>query len=245
MKLFEAFGRYVQLIAGMFGRPEKMSMYWREMFRQMNSIGIESIPIVLVVSAFVGAVTAVQFAYQIQDFPIPTYYIGFVVRDVMLIEMAPTVSCMILAGKVGSNIASELGNMRISEQIDALEIMGINTIPYLVGTKIIAAIIMIPLLIILAALVGIFGGLISTIGSDLASLAEFEQGLRYFFLPFNITLMMIKGTTFAFLLSSIACYQGFYVKGGAVEIGVASTRAVVVTNILILLFDFLLAFMLL
>lgn len=242
MKLLETFGRYVLFLRSMFSRPEKLSMYWREISRQMNNIGIESIPIILVVAAFVGAVTAVQFAYQIKDFPVPTYYIGFIVRDVMIIEMAPTVSCMMLAGKVGSNIASELGNMRISEQIDALEIMGVNTIPYLITTKIIAALITIPCLVILSAFVGILGGLVSMLASDLASLKEFEQGLRAFFLPFNVTLMMIKGTTFAFLLTTIACFEGYFVKGGAIQIGEASTRAVVVSNIVILFFDFLLAY---
>jgi len=216
-------------------------MYWREMFRQMNSIGVESIPIVAVVGVFIGAVTAVQFAYQVQSFLVPVYYIGFVVRDTMILEMAPTVTCMVLAGKVGSNMASELGNMRITEQIDALEIMGVNTGTYLALTKIVAALITIPSLVILAAMLGIGGGFVATYLSDLSSFAEYERGLRAWYYPFNIKLMLIKGTTFAFILSSIACFEGFTVKGGAVQIGEASTRAVVNANILILIFDFLIA----
>jgi len=130
MQFFAHFGRYILLLGQIFHRPEKMIMYWRELLRQMSAIGIESIPIITVVSVFIGAVTALQFAYQIQDFAVPLYYIGYIVRDTTIIEMAPTMSCLMLAGKVGSNMASELGNMRTSEQIDALEIMGINTPGY-------------------------------------------------------------------------------------------------------------------
>lgn len=209
--------------------------------RQMNSIGIESIPIVAVVALFIGAVTAVQFAYQVQDFAVPMYYIGFIVRDSMIIEMAPTITCMILAGKVGSNMASELGNMRITEQIDALEIMGVNTSSYLVGTKLVAGLITIPMLIILAALLGIVGGLLAVVLSDLMPLGVYERGLHLFFVPFNVKMMMIKGFVFAFILSTVACYHGYHVKGGAIQIGEASTKAVVHSNILILLSDYVIA----
>ncbi len=245
MKIFYHFGRYVLFLRGLFHRPEKLSMYWKEMFRQMNDIGITSIPIVAVVALFIGAVTAIQFAYQIQDFLIPLYYIGFIVRDSMIIEMAPTITCMILAGKVGSNMSSELGNMRITEQIDALEIMGINTSTYLVGTKIIAAIITIPMLIILAAFLGILGGLIATLLSGISSFAEYDRGLHAFFVPFNVNMMLIKGFTFSIIISTVACYEGFHVKGGAIQIGQASTRAVVNSNIMILISDYLIANMLL
>ena len=241
MRLLYHFGRYVRFLGSLFTRPEKFSMYWQELLRQMNSIGIESIPIIAVVSMFIGAVTAIQFAYQVQDFFVPDYFLAFVVRDSMIIEMAPTISCMILAGKVGSNIASELGNMRITEQIDALEIMGVNTSSYLVGTKLIAALYTIPLLIILAALLGILGGMIAALASGLTNLTTFNQGLHMFFEPFNVQLMMIKGFAFAFILSSIASYQGFFVTGGAVGIGQASTRAVVFSNILILISDYVIA----
>ena len=156
----------------------------------------------------------------------------------MIIEMAPTISCMMLAGKVGSNIASELGNMRITEQIDALEIMGVNTPGYLIGTKILATFLTVPSLVVLAAIVGILGGLIATLASGIANIGAFEQGLYKFFVPFNVVIMMVKGTTFGLIFSSIACYQGYHVKGGAVQIGEASTRAVVLSNILILIFDF-------
>jgi len=245
MNILHHFGAYILLLGSIFRRPEKWKMYMRELFKQMNEIGITSIPIIAVVALFIGAVTAIQFAYQIKDFLVPLYYIGFIVRDSMIIEMAPTISCMVLAGKVGSNIASELGNMRITEQIDALEIMGVNTASYLIGTKVVAALLMIPLLIILAAGLGILGGLIATVASGISTAAEFDRGLHAFYEPFNVILMMIKGTTFAYLLSTISCYQGYNVRGGAIEIGQASTRAVVYSNILILIFDYLIAFILL
>lgn len=220
-------------------------MYWKETFRQMNSIGIESLPIVLVVSLFIGAVTAIQFAYQVQGFVVPMYYIGYIVRDTMIIEMAPTLSCMILAGKAGSNMASELGNMRISEQIDAMEIMGINTSAYLVGTKMIAAMVVTPFLVIFAAVIGIGGGMIAGVAGDYLTVTEYERGLRIFYNPFNIQLMLIKSVVFSFLFASIACFQGYYVKGGTIQLAAASTKAVVYADIVILMSDYVLAQMLL
>lgn len=233
------------MVGRIFNKPENSTMYWKELLRQMNQIGVESVPIIAMVAMFIGAVTAVQFAYQIQDFLVPLYYVGFIVRDSMIIEMAPTVSCMILAGKVGSNIASELGNMRITSQIDAMEIMGINTPGYLLGTKIVAALITIPALIVVAAFVGIIGGMLATVLSDISTLQEYERGLRAFFVPFNVRLMLTKGVVFSLLLSTVSCYQGYHVEGGAIEIGQASTRAVVFSNILILIADYFIAFTLL
>ncbi|OWY25857.1 ABC transporter permease [Sphingobacteriales bacterium UPWRP_1] len=245
MNPFYHVGRFTVMVGRIFNKPENSTMYWKELLRQMNQIGVESVPIIAMVAMFIGAVTAVQFAYQIQDFLVPLYYVGFIVRDSMIIEMAPTVSCMILAGKVGSNIASELGNMRITSQIDAMEIMGINTPGYLLGTKIVAALITIPALIVVAAFVGIIGGMLATVLSDISTLQEYERGLRAFFVPFNVRLMLTKGVVFSLLLSTVSCYQGYHVEGGAIEIGQASTRAVVFSNILILIADYFIAFTLL
>lgn len=241
MNVLKYFGSYVIMLRSLFHKPENAAVYWKELFRQMNSIGIESIPIIAVVSLFIGAVTALQFAYQMNDFPVPMYYIGFIVRDSMMLEMSPTVSCMILAGKVGSNMASELGNMRISNQIDALDIMGVNSTTYLIATKIIGAILTIPLLVIISVLLGILGGLVACVSSDLIPLQQFDQGLHAFYLPSNVNLMLVKSVVFSFILSSVACFEGYYVKGGAIEIGAAATRAVVLSNILILFFDYLIA----
>jgi phospholipid/cholesterol/gamma-HCH transport system permease protein len=228
----------------MFSRPEKLSMYWKETTRQMIDIGIGSLVIIGLVSVFIGAVTAIQFAYQLGSSSIPKYYIGYIVRDIMIIELAPTFTCLALAGKVGSNIAAELGGMRQKEQIDALEVMGVDTTAYLVLPKIIAALTVIPMLVVLSAFMGMAGGYTACTVGGLVSEAEFMQGLRAFFDPYNIWMMEIKAFVFAFLLTSISCYQGFFVTGGSIELGRASTSAVVISNILILLADYVLALIL-
>lgn len=216
-------------------------MYWKETMRQMNDIGVGSLVIVGLVSIFIGAVTAVQFAYQLGSSTIPRYYIGYIVRDIMIIELAPTFTCLALAGKVGSNIAAELGGMRQKEQIDALQVMGVDTVSYLVAPKIFAAVFVIPMLVILSAFFGMAGGYIACVAGNLVSDAEFMQGLRAFFETHNILMMLVKSVVFAFLLTSVACYQGFFVTGGSIELGKASTNAVVIANILVLLADYIIA----
>jgi phospholipid/cholesterol/gamma-HCH transport system permease protein len=221
-------------------------MYWKETLRQMHDIGVDSMIIVTLVALFIGAVTAVQTAYQLFGTTlVPMYYLGIIVRDTTILELAPTVTCLILAGKVGSNIASELGTMRISEQIDALEIMGVNSASYLIGPKIVAAMIMIPLLVIMAAALGMGGGLIATLASDYVPAAVYQQGLLKWFREPDVILMLVKAVTFGFLISSVSSYQGYYVTGGALELGKASTRAVVFSCILILVADYVIAVVLL
>jgi phospholipid/cholesterol/gamma-HCH transport system permease protein len=241
VRTLEDIGKYVNLLLSMFSRPEKLSMYWKEMLRQMDDIGIGSIIIVAIISFFIGAVTATQFSYQLADSFIPFWYIGYIVRDIMIIELAPTISCLVLAGKVGSNMAAEIGGMRQKEQIDALEIMGVNTASYLIAPKILAALFVIPFLIIFAAFLGIIGGYIVSNFSPYLTPTDYVYGLRQFFIPYNVTLMMIKSVVFAFILTSVSCYHGYYVKGGSIELGNASTQAVVMSNILILLADFMIA----
>ena len=237
-------GRYVQWHGMIYRFPEKWSMYYKETIRQMHSIGVGSLMIIFVVSFFIGAVTAVQFIYQLDGTFIPRYYIGYIVRDMSIIELAATFSSIILAGKVGSNIASEIGGMRQKEHIDAMEIMGVNTASYLVLPKIIAALIVIPLLISAAAFVSIGGGYIATLYSGSFSSEEFIQGLRTFFEPYNVFMMYVKAVVFAYILTSIACYQGYFVKGGSIELGQASTRAVVYGIIVILIADYIIAVLL-
>jgi phospholipid/cholesterol/gamma-HCH transport system permease protein len=244
MNLFYNFGKYVQWLAQVFKKPENWGMYWKETLRQMNSIGIGSIAIIAIIAVFIGAVTAVQFSYQMGGSLIPRYYIGYIVRDMTIIELAPTFSCMALAGKVGSNIATEIGGMRQKEHIDAMEIMGINTAAYLVQPKVIAALIVIPMLVCLAAFISIIGGYVAVVPTGAFSNTEYIQGLRSFFLPYNIFMMFVKAVTFAFLLTTISCYQGYFVKGGSIELGNASTQAVVFSNIFILLSDYLIAMIL-
>ncbi|MFT4663576.1 MAG: phospholipid/cholesterol/gamma-HCH transport system permease protein [Polaribacter sp.] len=238
------FGRYVILLRSAVSRPEKFSMYWKETMRQMNDIGIGSLIIVGLIAVFIGAVTAVQFAYQLQDSFVPRYYIGYIVRDSTIIELAPTITCLVLAGKVGSNIAAEIGGMRQKEHIDAMDIMGVNTAAYLIMPKVIAAMVVIPMLVSLAAIISITGGYVSSVATGLITGAEYIQGVRSFFEPYFVFMMFVKALVFAFILTTVPCYQGYYVKGGSVELGQASTQAVVYSDILILLSDYLIALIL-
>ena len=229
----------------MFSKPENMRMYWKEFIHQCAEIGIGSLGIVAIISIFMGAVSTVQTAYQLVSPLIPKSTIAQVVRDTVILEFAPTLICIVLAGVVGSKIASELGNMRVSEQIDALEIMGINTKTYLILPKILAAMLVIPMLVIIAAGLGIWGGRFAGTSANILSNATFDKGLLEGFMPFNVTFAMYKAYTFAFIISSIPAFFGYYVQGGALEIGRASTKAVVVSCIFVLFADYLLAALLL
>lgn len=212
---------------------------------QCSDIGIGSLGIVAIISFFIGAVSAVQTAYQLVSPLIPKSSIAQIVRDTVILEFAPTLVCIVLAGVIGSKIASELGNMRVSEQIDALEIMGINTKAYLVLPKVVAAMLVIPMLVVIATGLGILGGRIAGVGSGILSADEFDKGLMQKFVPYNVFFALVKAYTFSFIISSIPAYFGFYVEGGALEIGRSSTRSVVVSCILILIADYLLSAILL
>ncbi|MBN8786513.1 MAG: ABC transporter permease [Terrimonas sp.] len=245
MTVFNHFGRYLLMIKGMFTKPENWRMYWKELMKQCSDIGIGSLGIVVVVALFIGAVSTLQTAYQLVSNLIPKSTIAQIVRDTVILEFAPTITCIVLAGVVGSKIASELGNMRVSEQIDALEIMGINTKAYLIMPKILASFLMIPILVIIAGVLGIWGGRMAGILSGILSPEEFEEGLLSGFQPFNVTFALAKAYTFAFIISSIPAYFGYFVQGGALEIGKASTTAVVTSCIMILFADYILAALLL
>lgn len=229
----------------MFSRPESMKMYWKEFIHQCSDIGIGSLGIVMIISVFMGAVSTVQTAYQLVSPLIPKSSIAQIVRDTVILEFAPTLICIVLAGVVGSKIASELGNMRVSEQIDALEIMGINTKAYLVLPKILAALLVIPMLVVIAAVLGIWGGRLAGSLANIISNSTFDKGLLEGFLPYNVFFALAKAYTFAFLISSVPAFFGYYVEGGALEIGRASTKAVVTSCILILFADYILAALLL
>lgn len=241
MKFIADLGKFLIMLRGMFSRPENWRMYWREFMHQCSEIGIGSLGIVVIISVFMGAVSTVQTAYQLTSAFIPKYSIAMVVRDTVILEFAPTLVCIVLAGVVGSKIAGELGNMRVSEQIDALEIMGINTKAYLIGPKILAAIVVIPMLVVLAAALGVWGGRFAGVMSGIVSSDEFDKGLLMGFDPYNGFFCLVKAYTFAFILSSIPAYFGYFVNGGALEIGRASTRSVVVSCIAILAADYILA----
>ncbi|OIR14137.1 putative phospholipid ABC transporter permease protein MlaE [mine drainage metagenome] len=241
MSFFTHFGTFLMMIKGMFTRPENYKVYWKELMHQCVEIGIGALPIVVIISLFLGAVTTVQTAYQLVSPLVPASTIAQIVRDSMILELSPTVLSIVLAGVVGSKIASELGNMRISEQIDALEIMGINSKSYLVLPKILASLIVVPCLIIISAVLGIWGGRIAGSLTGIIAPDIYDIGLRKNLNTYNMVFAMYKAYTFAFILSSIPAYFGYYVKGGALEIGRASTTAVVVSCILILFADYALA----
>lgn len=245
MRFFFHFGRYLLLLRQLFKKPENQRMYWDELFRQMVSIGINSLGIVVIISVFMGAVTTVQTAYQLISGLVSKSIIGAIVSDSSILELGPTITSLVLAGKIGSSIASEIGTMRVTEQIDALEIMGVNAAGYLISPKILAAIITIPMLIILAISLSIGGGIFVGDLTGILSSQQFIEGARSSFLPFNVVFSLTKAFTFAFIISSVSAYQGYYTQGGSLEVGQASTRAVVFSCILILLSDYLLAQLLL
>jgi phospholipid/cholesterol/gamma-HCH transport system permease protein len=220
-------------------------VYVRLVIDESILIGIDSVFIVVIVSSFIGAVTAVQTAYNLVSPFVPLYIIGTIVRDMTILELAPTITCVVLAGKVGSNIAGGLGTMRITEQIDALEVMGINSSSYLILPKIVAAIITFPLLVIIAAFLSMYGGYLAGILTGVLTEKEYIYGIRYQFSSFNVGFAIIKSLVFAFLISSISSYQGYFTKGGALEVGKSSTEAVTNSCIAVLCADYLLAQLLL
>jgi len=244
MKALHHFGKYVLMLSAMFTKPEKLGMYMKETIRQIYSIGIGSLLIIAIISTFLGAVTAIQFTYQLQDIGyIPMWWMGLIVRNTLILEMAPTITALMLAGKVGSNIASELGSMRVSEQIDALEIMGVNTQAYLIGPKIIGALFSIPFLVIIAVFLGLLGGLLVGPLGGFYSVTEFVRGMQDGHDPYYVFIMIVKTVVFALIITTISAYEGFYVQGGALEIGAASTRAVVNSSIVIIIANFIIAFL--
>lgn len=238
-------GRYLIFLRSLFHNREKFSVYVGLVIDECMQIGINSVFIVAIVSTFIGGVSCVQTAYQLVSPLIPTTIISQIVRDTTLLEFAPTITSIVLSGKVGSSIASGLGTMRITEQIDALEVMGINSASYLVLPKVVAAIIMVPLLVILSAFLSICGGYIAGMATGIVSSQDFVTGLQSNFQPFNISFALIKAVVFAFLISTISSFKGFYTSGGALEVGQASTAAVTNSCIAVLAADFILAQLLL
>ena len=241
----KSIGKYFIFLGSLFVNRESFRTYVKLIIDESILLGVDSIFIVAIVSTFMGAVTAVQSAYNLVSPLIEDYIIGTLVRDMTVLELAPTVIAIVFAGKVGSSISSGLGTMRITEQIDALEVMGINSASYLVLPKIISAVIMYPLLVTLAMFLSIYGGYIAGTLTNILTEQEYIYGIRLDFNPFTIKFALIKSVVFAFLISSISAYKGFFTKGGALEVGIASTNAVTNSCIAILLADYLLAELLL
>jgi phospholipid/cholesterol/gamma-HCH transport system permease protein len=245
MFFFYHLGRYLLLLRRLFKKPENKLLYTRELIRQMYSIGVGSIGIVTIIAVFSGAVTTVQTAYQLVASWISKSVIGAIVSDSSLLELGPTITSLVLAGKIGSSIASEIGTMRVTEQIDALEIMGINAPGYLIGPKILAALLTIPLLIVLSISLCTAGGMVVGELTGIVPYKLFVEGARSSFQTYNLFFSMTKAITFSFLISSISAYQGYFVEGGSLEVGKASTQAVVYSSVAILVADYVLAQLLL
>ncbi len=241
MNFFTLFGKYLLMLKGMFTATENKKMFWKEYIRQCVDIGIGSLPIVVIISFFLGAVTTVQTASQLVSPLVPLSTIGIIVRDSILLEFAPTFLSIVLAGVVGSKIASELGNMRISEQIDALEIMGVNTKSYLILPKILSAITTVPLLVGISAVIGIWGGYLVGSWTNVVPAEVFITGIRKGFMINYVFIGFYKSFIFAIIISTVPAFYGYYVKGGALEIGKAGTKSVVVSCILILIADYIVA----
>ncbi|MEO5569722.1 MAG: ABC transporter permease [Bacteroidia bacterium] len=236
--LFEI-GRFWIFMKGLFTKPEKFKVYLKQIFREMEAMGFGSVGIVVINSIFMGAVITIQSAYNIINPLVPLSAIGIVARDSIIIEFSPTVIMMVLAGKIGSSISSEIGTMRVTEQIDALEIMGINSASYLVVPKIVAAISILPFIVVISMFMGILGGWVAGDLSGACPSPDYLKGLQNSFNSFNITFALIKTVIFSFIITSVSSYQGYFTQGGALEVGRASTKAVVYSNILILIFDYI------
>lgn len=228
-----------------FSKPEKGRMYYKQVFREIESIGINSIGIVIIISVFMGAVITLQTRYNLENPLIPLYLIGLTARDSMLLEFSSTIVGLILAGKVGSNVASEIGHMRITEQIDALEIMGVNSACYLIFPKVIAAVIFNPILTLISMFIGVFGGWLASIATGALSPVDYIYGIQYWFVPFYVVYSLIKTVVYAVVITTVPAFYGYYVKGGALEVGHSSTKGVVTSSVLILLFDVILTQLLL
>jgi phospholipid/cholesterol/gamma-HCH transport system permease protein len=240
LKFFFHIGQYFALMFRVFKKPQKYSIYLRQIIFEIDAIGISSLSIVAIISVFMGGIIAIQSAFSFTSPLVPLYAVGFTTRESIILEFSPTIVCLILAGKVGSNIASEIGSMRITEQIDALEIMGINSASYLIFPKIAAAIIIFPFLIALSMFLGIAGGYVMGVSSGACTAYEYVYGIQAFFEPWKLYYSFTKVLVFAYIITSISSYYGYYTTGGALEVGKSSTNAVVYSSIFILLFSLIL-----
>lgn len=236
---FTYFGQYLLLLKSVFRRPEKWRIYWKEIIHEMNEIGVGSLGLIAIISTFVGAVMTMQIAFQLVSDLIPTSVIGQINRDSSILELSPTITALVLAGKVGSSISSQIGSMRVTEQIDALEIMGINAPGYLILPKMLAGITMIPVLVIMSIFLALIGGLLGGSLSGAVTPADYINGITDGFIGYTVAVALVKAFVFGFIITSVSAFKGFYVRGGALEVGQASTRGVVISCITILVADYI------
>jgi phospholipid/cholesterol/gamma-HCH transport system permease protein len=239
MGLIADTGRYVLLMKRVFVKPDRWKMFFRQFPIELEKLGLQSLPIVAIISIFIGFIMTMQTKLNTENPLLPTYSTGLVTRDTLLLEFSSTIMCLILAGKVGSNIASEIGTMRITEQIDALEIMGVNSANYLILPKISAFVIMMPFLVVFSMALGLCGGYCVGLFSNIITTADYLLGIQYAFIPYYVFYSIVKSLFLAFIISSVSAFYGYYSYGGALDVGKSSTNAVVNSSILILFFDIL------
>jgi phospholipid/cholesterol/gamma-HCH transport system permease protein len=245
MNLIRDIGKYLFLMRDVFRRPDRINIFFRQILVEFQNLGVDSLGIVIIISIFVGAVVALQTAYNIDSPLIPLTMVGFTTRQSIILEFSPTMISLVLAGKVGSRIASEIGTMRVTEQIDALEIMGINPANFLVQPKVFASVLINPALIIFSIGFALFGGWLACITTGIVTSHDYIIGLQSWFEPYTVTYALIKTAVFAFLITTVSGFQGYHTKGGALEVGSASTKAVVYSSILIIVFNLILTQLLL
>ena len=231
------FGRYLILMGRTFSMPERMRVFWKQYVKEMSQLGINSIGIVLLISFFIGAVICIQMKVNIESPWMPRWVAGYTTREIMLLEFSSSIMCLILSGKVGSNIASELGTMRVTQQIDALEIMGVNSASYLILPKVLGLITIMPVLVVFSSATGILGAYATAYIGHILAPADLTLGLQHAFVPWFLWMSIIKSLVFAFIIASVSSYYGYTVEGGSVEVGKASTAAVVSSSVLILFSD--------
>ncbi|MDR3129014.1 MAG: ABC transporter permease [Tannerellaceae bacterium] len=239
-------GEYMLLMRKTLSIPDRWSMFFRQLIKEIYKLGVDSLWIVVIISIFIGTVIAVQISLNIQSPLIPKFTIGYTTREIILLEFSSSIMCLILAGKVGSNIASEIGTMRVTEQIDAMEIMGVNSANFLILPKTVGLMLFIPVLVIFSMFTGILGGVLASyiMGGGMTPSA-FEFGIQYYFNAFYVEYSIIKSVVYAYIISTTSAYFGYNVKGGALEVGKASTSAVVMSSVMILLADVILTHLLL
>lgn len=245
MYALKELGKYSSLLYQSLRSSTEFSTYRKNLFHELVKVGTESVPIIMLVGVFTGSVMTIQSAYQLESAFIPLSTIGAIVSESLLLELAAVISGLVLAGKVGARVATELGTMRVSEQIDALESMGFNSISFLVVPRVLAGILMFPVLYIVASVFGLTGGVAAGYFSGSVPPDDFLKGARMFFYPWNVAFGFVKSFVFGFIITSVACYKGYYASGGAEGVGKCTTDATVMGCIYILLADFLLAALLL
>lgn len=239
------FGQYCLFICKIFSTPDKWKTFLKRTIFEITKLGVDSIPLVIVISIFIGAVCTIQMQLNIISPLVPSYSTGLATREIILLEFSNSILCLILAGKVGSNIASEIGTMRVTEQIDALDIMGINSANFLVLPKIVGFLLYMPVLGVFCVFTSLLGGVLISIFTDIIPLSRFIYGLQTMFSEWYVWYGLIKSLFFSFIITSVSAFYGYFVKGGALEVGKASTNAVVASSILILLLDVVLTKLLL